>query len=84
MREPITRTGIFFRTLRDCISSTWTESDMQYHIPKSRFQTGSFPAPGRQAALAGTEGGLKRYHVRGIGNCIKNAWEEAHSHYHED
>ena len=82
MREPVSRTGIFFRSLWDCISSTWKETDMQYHIPKSRFQTGDVPRPDRYASPAGSSDGLRRHHMRGIRNCIKAAWEESDSYYH--
>jgi hypothetical protein len=82
MKEPVTRMGIFFRSLRDCMSSTWKETEMQYHIPKSRFKVGDVPEPQRQTSPDSSAKGLRKHHVRGIRSCLKAAWEEADSHYH--
>ncbi len=32
------RVGTFFRTLKNCISTAWKESDYYYHLPKNRYQ----------------------------------------------
>ena len=36
------RVGVFFRTLGDCVSMAWKESDHYHHLPKSRYQDPSF------------------------------------------
>ena len=38
----LSRVGVFFRTLGDCVSMAWKESDHYHHIPKSRYQDPSF------------------------------------------
>ena len=82
MKEQVTRTGVFFRSLIDCMSSTWKETDRYYHIPKSRFQAEGVPEPGPRVSHAGLKRGLRSQHVRGFRNCIKSAWEASDSHYH--
>ncbi|MDF1525933.1 MAG: hypothetical protein RRA15_11625 [bacterium] len=36
------RVGVFFRTLGDCVSMAWKESDHYHHLPKSRYQDPGF------------------------------------------
>ena len=38
----LSRVGVFFRKLGDCVSMAWKESDHYYNLPKSRYQDPSF------------------------------------------
>ena len=82
MKEPVTRVGVFFGTLRSCMSWAWKEADIDYHIPKSRFRYEGNPEPGNEVSPSGLDDHISRHHFRGFKSCIKYAWEASDRNYH--
>jgi hypothetical protein len=82
MKEPVTGVVVFFRTLRNCISSSWKETDSQYHIPKSRFHGVEQHETGRTVNMDHTDSRLKSNYLRRFRYCLTSAWDAADSHYH--
>ena len=68
----LSRVGVFFRTLGDCVSMAWKESDHYYHLPKSRYQDPSFVREKKAAAPKSQD----RLHIRplilGVGVAGEN------------
>lgn len=82
MKESVTGTGMFFRTLRSCITETWKGVDSQYHIPKSRF-SGDLNLESRDWTSRSEGGGhQKKHYFSRFRNCLIFAWKAADSHYH--
>ena len=82
MKEPVTRVGVFFKTLGYCMSSAWKQIDSEYHIPKSRFQESGSPESGVGASPGGRGQRFNRHPFRRFRYCLTSAWEAADKHYH--
>jgi len=82
MKETATKTGVFFRTLWDCLSSNWKETDEQYHLTRSRYGELSDAQLGMKPSPSGMDRTMSKRHVRGFRSCIRTAWTAAENHYH--
>ncbi len=74
MKEQVTGRGMFFRTLRNCMSEAWKAADSEYHIPKSRFQMDRSQESGDGTSPDGRGKSVKRYYFRRFRNCFASAW----------
>ena len=82
MKEQVTGRGMFFRTLRNCMSEAWQEADSEYHIPKSRFQRDRSQELGDGTSPDERGNSMKKYYFRRFRNCFAFAWEASDRHYH--
>lgn len=78
MERMIKAGRLFFRTLGNCISRTWKETDSHYHIPKSRFADSVNSSAGQEGA-AGPGGACR---VADFVGCFRVAWKAADDYYH--
>jgi len=82
MRGTATKAGVFFRTLWDCLSSNWKETDEQYRITRSRYGGHTDAELEMKFPPSGMGETMTKRHVRGFRSCIRTAWAAAENHYH--
>ncbi len=82
MKKYFASAGVFFTTFRSCVQKAAMDTEVQYYIPKSRFQDPSLEEE-KSSGLPRQEKPVPRNAFLGsFRNCVGKAWEEADTWYH--
>ena len=82
MKKLFARVGTFSRTLRECLSEAWLDSDCHYNIPKSRFKDPASDAQVRSALPRREKGVPRNAFLGSFRDCVAQAWKDTDVRYH--
>jgi hypothetical protein len=81
MKKFFTSAGVFFTTFRSCVQKAAMDTEVQYYIPKSRFQDPSLEEEKSSSVPRQEKPAPRNAFLGSFRDCVGKAWEEADTWY---